>query len=488
MGVGCELCTIVMNAAKYMAQNQQSDQKVLDFIKKQLCTRLGSLNSTCVEYIEQEGLQIIQLLINAVDPSLVCRQMGLCLKIQVTDDQNEKFYDLNVRNTLNCTLCKMVFEQVKRMLSEQKSQAKIIDYINTNLCLKVGNKSKELCRTLIDSYGPLFLEIISRDVNPSQICIMIGMCQKQEEIVNNQENNNNQLSINSSPNCVLCEFVLNLLEKKIDKNATASEIEQLLQFICDHSIPKTIKQDCSNFVSAYGKIIVSLIMNQVSPDKVCSFIGLCNKSSSSIANNFQNEQALFFQRTMQIAEKKKSAALKVQESRNSNIKCTVCQFAMQYLSNEYEISRTGKVVEFTIENVCKLTPKSYRSHCESMIDKHGVRLLEFIDKYSEPLRVCNSIKLCVVDEQQSAEIESTFVELVDIVPAQPKVNNELLDKSSGINNQSMQCSLCIYIAELVNDKLKTNKTEEQIVSELKLVCNFFPNNLKDQVKLFFKIN
>ena len=39
----------------------------------------------------------------------------------------------------------------------------------------------------------------------------------------------------------------------------------------------------------------------------------------------------------------------------------------------------------------------------------------------------------------------------------------------------------VYVAQLANHFLKQNKTEEEILGELKLVCNFFPNDLKDQV-------
>ncbi len=36
---------------------------------------------------------------------------------------------------------------------------------------------------------------------------------------------------------------------------------------------------------------------------------------------------------------------------------------------------------------------------------------------------------------------------------------------------------------MASEFLKQNKTEEEIVQELRLVCNFFPTGLKDQVIL-----
>ena len=122
-GVACELCTIVLTSAKYLIQNKVSDEKILNFVETQLCARLGNLNSTCYEYIQEEGKELLSLLSQSIDPGLLCRGMGLCLKVQVSDEFiNDKFFDLNVRNPMNCTLCKLVIQQVKKMLTENKSQ------------------------------------------------------------------------------------------------------------------------------------------------------------------------------------------------------------------------------------------------------------------------------------------------------------------------------------------------------------------------------
>lgn len=208
MGVGCELCQIVMSAAKHLIENKVDDQKVLAFIDKQLCSRLGAYKTACSDYLNLEGEQILKLLRNAVDPALICELMGFCLKVQVT---NERIYDLNLRNSLNCTLCKMVFTEVKKKLSQHEEEERIINYINKNLCEKVG-KSKEMCRTLIEAYGPLFLEIIARDVNPEQLCDIIGMCSKQDlvEMTIPFVDIQPAVEVKSNQSCVVCEFVINV--------------------------------------------------------------------------------------------------------------------------------------------------------------------------------------------------------------------------------------------------------------------------------------
>jgi hypothetical protein len=51
---------------------------------------------------------------------------------------------------------------------------------------------------------------------------------------------------------------------------------------------------------------------------------------------------------------------------------------------------------------------------------------------------------------------------------------------------SLECTLCIYVAQLADNFLKKNKTEEEIEKELRLVCNFFPKKLSGEVKILNK--
>ncbi len=59
-GMGCEMCTIIFSAAKFLVKNEVDDKKVLLFVEKNLCSRLGDYNETCTEYLQTEGEMIIQ--------------------------------------------------------------------------------------------------------------------------------------------------------------------------------------------------------------------------------------------------------------------------------------------------------------------------------------------------------------------------------------------------------------------------------------------
>ena len=113
-----------------------------------MCARLGSLNNTCVEYFEAEGVEILQLLEKEIvnnknflfkslnfiflfqflklSPETACYKTGLCLKNQI---QNVKtpFFDLQAGSSSNCTLCKMIVLEAKSMLLNKKKEVLYFD-------------------------------------------------------------------------------------------------------------------------------------------------------------------------------------------------------------------------------------------------------------------------------------------------------------------------------------------------------------------------
>jgi hypothetical protein len=62
--------------------------------------------------------------------------MGLCLAIQVTSPNTKRFFDINVRDSSNCSVCKVVMSKVKSMIQDKKTESDILEYIRADLCDK----------------------------------------------------------------------------------------------------------------------------------------------------------------------------------------------------------------------------------------------------------------------------------------------------------------------------------------------------------------
>ena len=252
-----------------------------------------------------------------------------------------------------------------------------------------------------------------------------------------------------------------------------------LEFLCNYTMPATWKNQCTIFVDAYGPKIIDYIVQDIDPEAICSLIDLCPSKAHSRPKTQQRligaDEQKFYKNLVKHVEPVEKA---------NDIKCVVCQFVVQFLSNQMQIDRTSAVLDIAVKNICQLTPKSYKKHCVTMIHEHGDKLVSLIDKHGNSLEVCHSISNCELSNEKVQE----KTDLVDIQPAEPRhlhkenYNEFLTDENSNSNGETLECQLCVYVAQLANHFLKQNKTETQIVTELELVCNYFPNDLKNQVK------
>ncbi len=58
------------------------------------------------------------------------------------------------------------------------------------------------------------------------------------------------------------------------------EIEEALQKFCD-MFPSTISGECKSFVDLYGKAIIDLLKEELSPDLVCTDLNLCSNKKEN---------------------------------------------------------------------------------------------------------------------------------------------------------------------------------------------------------------
>ncbi len=143
-----------------------------------------------------------------------------------------------------------------------------------------------------------------------------------------------------------------------------------------------------------------------------------------------------------------------------------------------------------MKNVCEKDtehiPARIKKLCNKIVNKNGMII---IDKQKmDPAIICQKIKLCpkpatkvnLLDAKKIYEklpeeiLAKESVDLVDLKPA------ELIELEKK-GNDSIGCSLCIYAAQLMDNFLKNNKTTNEIKQALKLVCNYFPAGLSDEV-------
>lgn len=74
------------------------------------------------------------------------------------------------------------------------------------------------------------------------------------------------------------------------------------------------------------------------------------------------------------------------------------------------------------------------------------------------------------------DINRNSISMIDLVKGKILNENKKDEKVFEIESD-----LCVYAASIVKNCLKQNKTNEQILIEMRLICNLFPTNYKEKV-------
>ena len=75
--------------------------------------------------------------------------------------------------------------------------------------------------------------------------------------------------------CVLCKYVISTLDGMLEDKTNEKEIEEALESLCSF-LPSSMRKQCDTFVETYTDLIIDLLTKDVSPEMVCSNLGLCS--------------------------------------------------------------------------------------------------------------------------------------------------------------------------------------------------------------------
>jgi len=151
-----------------------------------------------------------------------------------------------------------------------------------------------------------------------------------------------------------------------------------------------------------------------------------------------------------------------------------------------------------MKNVCdKEMPVQFKDQCDQFVNVYGMIIIDMLMQNMDPAMVCQQMNLCpkpatkvnllgaekIYEKLLKEILAKESVDLVDLKPAKlvKTISPDLKVFEEKEGDDSIGCSLCIYAAQLTDNFLKKNKTADEIEEELKLVCNYFPAKLSEEV-------
>ena len=86
-----------------------------------------------------------------------------------------------------------------------------------------------------------------------------------------------------STQCTICKFVVSYIDTVIQNNKSEAAIESALEKVCT-IVPHALNSSCVQFVQTYGPVLVTLLENYTTPEKVCAALKLCHNGTEVTAS------------------------------------------------------------------------------------------------------------------------------------------------------------------------------------------------------------
>ncbi|WAQ96189.1 SAP-like protein [Mya arenaria] len=211
-----------------------------------VCSLLpDTIAQECNNFVNQYAAQIIQLLIQEIDPKQICASIGLCATKEVV------VKDVVAAGPI-CVLCEFVMRELDGMLKGNR------------------NTLSAECTDFVKQYGKLVIQFLVQELDPKEICTKLTLCSgdlignfaaKVQIIKDTPKVKNEDL-------CEVCKLVVGEIKQYIKENHTDAEVEKYLKQLCN-ILPDTVTAQCHDIVSQYVPAILRLLEENLNETQVC---------------------------------------------------------------------------------------------------------------------------------------------------------------------------------------------------------------------------
>lgn len=169
----CVLCEFVLTELEHKLTTHETKAEIEAALKEVCSLMPTSIEKECNAFVMQYGDLVINLILQEIQPKMVCTTLGLCESKAVVEKVQAP-----LKNGELCLVCETVMGYIKAALND-KSTEEEIDTLLKEVCDKSGvvpASYKGLCDQLVDQYTPSIINLISQYDDPVKVCSGLGLC------------------------------------------------------------------------------------------------------------------------------------------------------------------------------------------------------------------------------------------------------------------------------------------------------------------------
>ncbi|XP_062926876.1 prosaposin isoform X2 [Mobula hypostoma] len=177
---GCAICEFAMTEIKKLLQENTTEEAITDALIK-VCSILPvTVKSECEEFVNVYGKAVEELLLQELDPVLVCRVIGLCKQAEETALGSQKAKPEQLQSGALCKICKTMVQMLDTLLEKKRTVAEIEAALD-KVCSLLPEPMQDECDDLVAQYGALLIQVLLQSLDPDFVCKNIGACTEVKE-------------------------------------------------------------------------------------------------------------------------------------------------------------------------------------------------------------------------------------------------------------------------------------------------------------------
>ncbi|CAG5121767.1 unnamed protein product, partial [Candidula unifasciata] len=429
----CDICKAVVKEIRELDRSPVV-QSVLQNLIKSVCAKLGAFAQMCDILADEELEHLSELIATEMEPDVICEELKLCGQ----PEQKAVQSSFPIGADAACSVCEMIFLAMDHAIGSNTTQEKLEKLLIDDFCNRLPAPINGQCRDFVTKYSSQLIHVFVNDMDPKSICSMLGLCKNATSVLQFKSRSETP-KLTSNITCSLCKYVVSYVEDALKKNATEAEIVAILQGICNE-LPQNYSQECKTLVSQYVPLIVQLLLAELKPEQICEALSFCQSQKLAVSQ------------------------AKTQPQQPNDEVCDICKDLVTSLESLLNENSTQTEIEAVLDKVCKILPTNWSQQCVIMVETYEPLVVQLLIGELQPEKLCKVLSFCPPSKHEALPHVAAPV----LKMAAPEVGKQ----------KTELCALCESVTLLLENILKENATQAEIVSALDKVCDLLPETDK----------
>jgi len=180
-------------------------------------------------------------------------------------------------------------KELDGILAQNSTEQEIMAALD-KVCSLLPDTISQQCTAFVDEYGPAVITLLEQELSPQEVCTALGLCDQKATKPAVIFSATREHPVQSNESCGVCETVIQYAKSLLEQNSTMQQIEAALDKVCNF-LPSDISAECKNFIDTYGPAVLNLLLVELTPEMICTEIGLCEEKHLPMMKLIQPAQA-----------------------------------------------------------------------------------------------------------------------------------------------------------------------------------------------------